>query len=212
MRLAALSLALVVTAAPAAAQSPRLEVWAGGGLGAGKRNAAWSGSVGAATGSGPYLQAGLRYRFVAVQARYLAADFSGDSALAGAGKVTSRELYASVGPAIAGLDLGYGQRSYRGTLAQRVWSYFTVGGHLDVPIGSSGFWAGATLHLYVGGKESSGGATASGRFGETTLSFRLRSAPLYFLLGYRVEQFTVSGTPSSPEELTAVILGGGLHL
>ena len=207
-----MSMALAFAATPAVAQSSRFEVWGGGGLGAGKRNAAWSGSVGAATGSGPYFQAGLRFRFVAIQARYLAADFSGDSALAGAGKVSSRELYASVGPSVAGLDAGYGQRSYRGTLAQRVWSYFTVGGHLDVPIGSSGFRAAAMLHVYVGGKESSGAATASGRVGETTLSFRLRSAPLYLLLGYRVEQFTVSGTPSSPEEMTTVILGGGLRL
>jgi len=211
MRLAALSLALVVAAAPAAAQSPRLQVWAGAGLGAGKRNAAWSGSVGAASGSGPYVQAGLRYRFLTVEARYLAADFSGDSALAGAGKVSSRELYASVGPAIAGLDAGYGQRSYRGTLAQRVWSYVTVGGHLDVPIGSSGLWASATVHLYVGGKESSGATTASGRVGETALRFRPRSVPFYLLLGYRSERFTVSGTPSSPEEMTTLILGGGLH-
>jgi hypothetical protein len=211
MRLAALPLAFVVMAAPAVAQSPRLEVWAGAGLGAGKRNAAWSGSVGAATGSGPYVQAGLRYRFVTVQVRYLTADFSGDSALAGGGKVSSRELYASVGPAIAGLDAGFGQRSYRGTLAQRVWSYFTVGGHLDVPIGSSGFWAGATLHFYAGGKEKNGATTASGCGGETVLRFRPRSVPLYFLLGYRAEQFTVSGTPSSPEEMTTLVLGGGLH-
>jgi hypothetical protein len=168
--------------------------------------------VGAATGSGPYVQAGLRYRFAAVEVRYLAAEFSGDSALAGAGKVSSRELYASAGPAIAGLDAGYGQRSYRGSLAQRVWSYVIVGAHVDVPIGSSGFSAGATVHLYVGGKEKSGATTASGRSGETALRFRPRSVPLYFLLGYRAEQFTVSGTPGSPEEMTTLVLGGGLHL
>lgn len=212
MRVAAVSLALAVTAAPAVAQSSRLEAWAGGGLGAGKRNAAWSGSVGAATGSGLFFQGGLRYRLVAIRASYLAADFSGDSGLAGAGKVSSRELYASVGPAIAGFDAGFGQRSYRGSLAQRVWSYVTLGGHLDVPIGSSGFRAGATVHFYVGGKESSGATTASGRAGETTLRFRPRSVPFYLMLGYRVEQLTVSGTPSSPEEITTIILGGGLQL
>jgi hypothetical protein len=32
------------------------------------------------------------------------------------------------------------------------------------------------------------------------------------LLGYRVERFTVSGTPDSPEEMTTLVLGGGLHL
>jgi hypothetical protein len=211
VRLPAISLALALTAAPAAAQSPRVQVWAGGGLGAGRRSAAWSGSVGTATGSGLSLQAGARFRFLALQARYLAADFSGDSALASAGKVTSRELYASVGPSIAGLDAGYGQRSYRGALAQRVWSYLSVGGHVDVPIGSSGLWASAAVHFYASAKESSGAATASGHYGETALRFDLPSAPLYFLLGYRVEQFTVSGTPSSPEELTTVILSAGFR-
>jgi hypothetical protein len=68
------------------------------------------------------------------------------------------------------------------------------------------------VHLYVGGKEKSGATTASGRSGETALRFRPRSVPLYFLLGYRAEQFTVSGSPGSPEEMTTLVLGGGLHL
>jgi hypothetical protein len=209
MRLAPIAMALVLAAAPAAAQSPRLEAWAGAGIGAGKRNAAWAGSVGAATGTGPYVQAGLRYRFVALEARYLSAQFAGDSA-AGAGRVSSRELFLSLGPRVAGLDVGYGQRTLRGSLAQRVWSYATVGGHLDLPIGSSGVRALASLHLYAAGREANAATTATGLAGETALRFRPRSLPLFFLLGYRVERFTVSGTPSSPEELTTVILGGGL--
>jgi hypothetical protein len=209
VRSIAIALVLAVAAAPAAAQAPRLEAWAGAGIGAGKRNAAWAGSVGAATGTGPYVQAGLRYRFVALEARYLSAQFAGDSA-AGAGRVSSRELFLSLGPRVAGLDVGYGQRTLRGSLAQRVWSYATVGGHLDLPIGSSGFRALAGLHLYAAGREANGATTATGLAGETALRFRPRSLPLFFLLGYRVERFTVSGTPSSPEEMTTVILGGGL--
>lgn len=212
MKLAAIAMALAVTAAPAAAQSARFEAWAGGGIGAGKRNAAWAGSVGTATGSGPFFQGGVRYRFVTLEAHYMSARFTGDSALAGAGTVTSRELFASAGPSIGGVDVGYGQRSYRGTLAQRVWSYLTVGGHVDLPIGTSGFQARAALHVYVRGKESSGATTATGLAGETALRLKLRSAPVFFLLAYRAERFTVSGTPSSPEDLTTVIVGAGVHL
>lgn len=212
MKTAAMVLALAVAATPALAQSSRLEAWAGAGLGAGKRNAAWSGSVGAGTGSGPYLQAGVRYRLVAIEARYVAADFTGDTGLAATGKVSSRELFASVGPAIAGFEIGFGQRAFRGAIAQRVWSYATVGGRLDVPIGSSGLMAVARLHVYAGAKESGGATTATGLAGETSLRYRLKSAPLFFLFGYRAERFTVSGTPSSPEEMTTVIFGAGVHL
>jgi hypothetical protein len=211
MRPVAMVLALALTATTALAQSPRLEGWAGVGLGAGKRNAAWSGAVGAGTGSGPYFQAGVRYRFVAIEARYVGASFTADSALAGSGKVSSRELFASVGPALAGFEIGYGQRTFRGALAQRVWSYATVGGRLAVPVGSSGLVAVARLHVYAGAKESGGATTATGLAGETALRYRLTSAPLFFMLGYRVERFIVSGTPSSPEEMTTVILGAGVH-
>ena len=211
MRTAAIALALAVTAAPAAAQSSRVEAWAGGGIGAGRRNAAWAGSVGTGTGSGLYLLGGVRYRFVTVEARYLAADFAGDST-AGAGKVTSRELFATAGPRIGGLDVGYGQRTYRGALAQRVWSYVTVGGHVDMPIGASGFRALAALHVYAGGKESSGATTATGLAGETALRFRPTSLPVFFQLGWRIERFTVSSTPSSPEDVSTVILGAGVQL
>jgi len=81
-----------------------------------------------------------------------------------------------------------------------------------MPIGASGFRALAALHVYAGGKESSGATTATGLAGETALRFRPTSLPVFFQLGWRIERFTVSSTPSSPEDVSTVILGAGVQL
>ena len=186
--------------------------WLGAGFGLGHRNAAIAGSVGSGTGSGPYVQAGARYKFVTARLMYAATTFASDSGSEAVGKVSGNAALVTLGLPAIGAELGFGQRGFKGALAQRAWSFPIVGARGELPLGSSGLAAGAAAHLYLSPRESGGGTSAAtGRAGETSLWYRPAKAPFFLWLAYRMERFTVEGTPTYPEEVSTVVLGGGVR-
>lgn len=170
---------------------------------ASRRSAAFDGSVGTANAFMTGVSLGASLRYVGVSARLFGGSYPGDSAAGG--KLANGDLTISGGwPVFAGM-LGYGRRGFTGAFGSISWSFWRAGVQSDLALGSSGLHAQLSLATYVGVSRG-----ASGKEGETRLTWEPSGAPVFITLGYRIEQFTtVSGAGPVPDDVSGVLLGAG---
>jgi hypothetical protein len=178
-----------------------------------KRNAAFAGSVGTASGTLTGMELSAHRPWVGISARLFGGTFTADSGTAAAGKVANGDLRISVGqPVISGV-LGYGRRGFTGGLGTISWSFIQFGVRSTVPLGSTGLEASFAVSLYGGVKNIGGAGKGSGKEAMTALTFLPARAPFFVMLGYRIEQFTATGgSGDRPEDVGGIVLGGGFRL
>lgn len=212
MRAPAMLCVAAALAAPLAGQTP-LDARLGVVGTLAKRNAAFAGSVGTASGTLTGIDLFARRGFVGASLRLFGGTFSADSGTSAAGKVANGDLRISVGrPTISGV-LGYGRRGFTGGLGTISWSFIQLGLRSNVPLGSTGLEASFAVSLYGGVKNIGGSGKGSGKEAITALTYLPPKGPFFITLGYRIEQFTASGgSGDRPEEVSGITFGGGFRL
>ncbi len=160
----------------------------------------------------------VRWRSVlGLSARLYGGDFSGDQVTAASGDLTYLNADLFAGHPLLSWRVGFGRRSLSGAFGTSNWSFVRVGGSSTIPAGIAGLELNlaGTIYVDVGGI---GAGAGSGRDAEVDLSYRppglARSVPLYFILGYRYEQFTFETSQMAggnrPEKLRSLVLGAGM--
>ena len=140
-----------------------------------------------------------------------------------AGQINNADLELYAGRRVLHARVGYGLRSFTGSLGTTRWSFVRLGARSSFSLGNSNEFevtVGAAFYLGV-----NGGAGGSGREGETRLTFvpRCGNNPttswlcrrIFGILAYRFEQFTAHADAAAggnrPEEIASVIIGLGIR-
>ena len=203
---------LCVAAAPLAGQA-QLDARVGLFGTLAKRNAAFAGSVGSASGTLTGMEMSVRRGFVGASMRLFGGTFNADSGTSAAGDVANGDFRLFVGKPVISGALGYGRRGFTGGLGTISWSFIQLGVRSNVALGSTGLEANFAVSLYGGVKNIGGSGKGSGKEAVTGLTFAPPNRPFFVTLGYRIEQFTASGgSGDRPEEVSGIMLGGGFRL
>jgi hypothetical protein len=187
-----------------------------GGLGfISKRSAAFNGdSVATESGMMKGLAGFARYRFVGLSARVWGGSFGAQSsATAASGKIANADLSLLVGVPAGSVEVGYARRGFTGALGTITWSYITLGGRAEVPIGSTGVHAGASVAGYARVEEVGGSGTGRGAEGETSLAYIPARLPVYLWFGYSIQRFTVRNAAGekAPEQISGIFISLGFR-
>jgi hypothetical protein len=181
-----------------------------------RRNADFNASaVGTESGVMGGLDAIVHYRFLGFSACLWGGRFgSSTSNTPASGKIATGQLGLLVGLPSISAELGYGRRGLSRALATITWSFLTVGGRADVPIGATGLHASASLLAYARVREREGSGRGSGACGETSLAYLPSHLPIFIGLGYSVERFTARNvvTGPIPEDVSGFFIDAGLRI
>lgn len=196
-------------------QSPSVELLLGGITMPSKRNAAFLGSVGTASGSMSGGEFVIRGKPIGLAARYLTGDFAADSGTQAAGKIELIEARLVLGPRAFGLEGGGVRRTLTTSVGTATWYYVRAGIRSQIAIGASGFHATFAGAYYPFVKRD--GVTKAGGKGyeaETALMYARKGIPVYIQLGYRFQSLDPDNGSGSvePDEISGVVISAGLRL
>lgn len=210
MTRALLVLMLVTVLAPrAGAQSTGFQI--GGVAFASTRSTVLDGTSASASAMLPGVDLLLRLKLVGITARLTGAEFPAGASF-GALELGLAEAGLLLGPRVLAVEGTYRKRVFRGTLGVQDYAYSGVGARSMIPIGGTGVTAMARGSLYLDFPKNAN-APVSGGDAEASLRYSLPRIPLYVLLGYRIEQFTLAAGPGERwERLTGWLVGAGLRL
>lgn len=196
---------------PAGALAQSFEARVGGFGYLSRRSAAFGGTVGTESGVLGGLAAQIRSRYLGLSAGAWGGSFSADSGAA-AGKIANADVSLIAGLPAFSLEAGYARRGFSGAVGTITWSFVRLGARLELPISSSGAYAGLSVAGYAAVKEQNGKGTGSGAEGETSILYLPARLPVYFRIGYGIHRFTArSATGAVPDDVSGIILGIGLR-
>jgi hypothetical protein len=170
------------------------------------RNSAFGTSVSQNTSSaGGIFDLVARTPWIGVSLRTSNADFGGGLSLA------AGDARLLLGPQIFTLEIGGTQRVLAGQLASAKLTLGRVGARSTFLLGGSGLRGSIGAWALSAQTKPAGVNNVSGLEGETALQYLFPSLPLYVQLGYRREVLNIEyTTKKGPEEVGALVLGGGI--
>jgi hypothetical protein len=178
-----------------------------------KRNATLEDVVGRASGLMTGGEISLDTRLARAAARLIGGSFAADSGVEASGGVAMGDARLNVGPRAISGEVGYSVRALSGNYGTRRWTFYRVGIRSTLPLGASGFHASASAAFYLNVRGSGVPGTGSGKEAETRLTYIVPKLPIFLMVGYRLEGFTVNAARNTrPEELSGLLLGGGVRL
>jgi hypothetical protein len=169
------------------------------------RNAAFGTGATQGNGTGGVFELVARLSYVGLHVRTQTADFGSQLGL------SSGDVRLLVGPQIFTAEVGGTRRVFSGPLSQVTLGLTRIGLRSTFLLGGSGLrgsiggWALSGSTLPVGVEK------VEGIEGETSLQYLLPKLPAYLQVGYRREVLNVTYTTrKGPEEVGALVLGGGI--